>query len=929
LTAINGALDSQAVANILVGLRSSSSEHSEVREVLVALCKNLSQNPAILRGMKSRELSMTLQGMQGMSSEIPQVDKLLELLCDGLDDRLTSDHLIHQLGFQSGDELGAALGGLKQMSAENLQVRRLLRHLGRAMIKAPSPTGFLKVKGKKSPGMNEQNIANSLYGFQSMDCRTEEVRIILAALAREILLYEGTISGRTVANALYGLQCMTASTDEVKAVLKSLTKKIDRDATDYTGQHIAMALYGLQWMSANGKEMECLINVLADRIEATPVYLSGTHLASAVYGMQSMSTNFPYVRRLVKALADKMPEDAYPRRGGLSDTSPAAISPELNAIPTLNSSLSILPNNYNKDIELCISGQETAMMMHGMRCMGSEWAQVQDMLTAITYRMRQPSIRPQVSTLYNNTNPINSVSSSLGSSFGSGKATEPGPEIGGTVISTFKTPSSISGSSQMTAKELSRAINGLQNMGGGRMSSPIPLQRSISISGGVSYNILPVLGVDGEGLGKKRQRVPLPLLSVLTALADRLEARAERLSGPMVATAVYGLQGLSADIPPVRKIVRILAADLGWSSTPLDSRNMGNIMYGMQKMTITSRNKQVKELLSSISKAFKMTPYPLSAQAVGNCFYGLQGMSSEIPEVREIIRALAVKVNDMPLAPSAQKLKFSNDYDDCGDNSDIGKIVDDSNETSRDTTTTIKIKVGKKVSEEGERFRSPVFSYMMTGQNIGNALWGLRNTTSRHEEVREALAALSIKISQSYAELNGQDIGNALYSLHAMDGEAVEVRAVLRALAQKIVTSRQPLSGLDIGMSLFGLRSMDAEIPEVRAILGTLIVKIRSSDCEFKLKELSMAIIGVLNATPWIRDDFLNVLASKTPGMSKYEVEDLEESEKSDKWKQNQLIEMQEYDGKSRENRKLKDRPPPSPPLLEDQPFLEEWEGVQ
>ena len=47
-------------------------------------------------------------------------------------------------------------------------------------------------------------------------------------------------------------------------------------------------------------------------------------------------------------------------------------------------------------------------------------------------------------------------------------------------------------------------------------------------------------------------------------------------------------------------------------------------MYGMQKMTMTSRNRQVRELLSSISKAFKMTPYPLSAQAVGNCFYGEQ-----------------------------------------------------------------------------------------------------------------------------------------------------------------------------------------------------------------------------------------------------------------------------------------------------------------
>ena len=52
--------------------------------------------------------------------------------------------------------------------------------------------------------MNEQNIANSLYGLQSMDCRTKEVRKILAVLAGEIMGCDGRLSGRTIANSLYG-----------------------------------------------------------------------------------------------------------------------------------------------------------------------------------------------------------------------------------------------------------------------------------------------------------------------------------------------------------------------------------------------------------------------------------------------------------------------------------------------------------------------------------------------------------------------------------------------------------------------------------------------------------------------------------------------------------------------------------------------------
>ena len=99
----------------------------------------------------------------------------------------------------------------------------------------------------------------------------------------------------------------------------------------------------------------------------------------------------------------------------------------------------------------------------------------------------------------------------------------------------------------MTAKELSRALNGLQNMGGGRIATPSPFQQqSISLTSGIS----PWVDDDGDSFvsgSKKRQRVPIPLLQVLTALADRLETRAERLSGPMVATAVYGLQVQNGD----------------------------------------------------------------------------------------------------------------------------------------------------------------------------------------------------------------------------------------------------------------------------------------------------------------------------------------------------------------------------------------------
>ena len=150
------------------------------------------------------------------------------------------------------------------------------------------------------------------------------------------------------------------------------------------------------------KEMECLIIALAEQIEASSIYLSGTHLASSVYGMQSMSSNYPYVRRLLKALADKMPAladkmpalaDKMPQLSVISRTEDDIFTSPISTITSTSTSSSSSSktkgrvaasmtasdmniHELNNKVDLSLSGQETAMVMHGLRCMGSEWAQV-------------------------------------------------------------------------------------------------------------------------------------------------------------------------------------------------------------------------------------------------------------------------------------------------------------------------------------------------------------------------------------------------------------------------------------------------------------------------------------------------------------------------------------------------------------------------
>ena len=157
----------------------------------------------------------------------------------------------------------------------------------------------------------------------------------------------------------------------------------------------------------------------------------------------------------------------------------------------------------------------------------------------------------------------------------------------------------------------------------------------------------------------------------------------------------------------------------------------------------------------------------------------------------------------------------------------------------------------------------------MNGQNFGNALYGLKSMSSDCVEVRDLLRAIVHKMHNSSSEMTGQNIGNALYGMQGMSESHVEVREVLSRMAHQVMMSQSKLSGLDIGMSLYGLRSMDSNnSAEVTILLGLLIQKIKSDpNLDMRLGELSLAIIGILQASPWIRDDFLETLALKTTGM--------------------------------------------------------------
>lgn len=98
----------------------------------------------------------------------------------------------------------------------------------------------------------------------------------------------------------------------------------------------------------------------------------------------------------------------------------------------------------------------------------------------------------------------------------------------------------------------------------------------------------------------------------------------------------------------------------------------------------------------------------------------------------------------------------------------------------------------------------------MKAQEMANALYGLQGMSSDHIEVKELLIAIEKKIisSRSSQIFNSQEIGNALYGLQNLKSECPEVRNLLLAMRKKMINFNVILNAQSVGSAFIGLQGV-------------------------------------------------------------------------------------------------------------------------
>jgi hypothetical protein len=346
-------------------------------------------------------------------------------------------------------------------------------------------------------------------------------------------------------------------------------------------------------------------------------------------------------------------------------------------------------------------------------------------------------------------------------------------------------------------------------------------------------------------------------------LAMAIDANIERMDCVNLATLLFHTGKKRLLLTPA--FIKRIAVRFNLLKEELRAREASNALYGLKCMS--SECVEVRLLIHALAIKVQNSTTELVAQAVGNALYGCQMMTSDHEEVRYMLNVLAIKVGQCNEPLEAQNVGNAL-YGLRGMNSDCKEV------------RALLVSLTPKVAGARED---------LNGQALGNSLYGMQGMSSRETEVCAILNILAIKASQTWENLKAQEVGNALYGLKRMNSDVADVRALVEALvpkiasspeildaqaignsfygmqcmksdnvavltllatmAEKVTQSHAELDGQAMGNSLYGLQGMSSEHSEVRAVVTAITMKIQSSYLEMNAQELGNALYGLQNMT--------------------------------------------------------------------------------
>lgn len=336
-----------------------------------------------------------------------------------------------------------------------------------------------------------------------------------------------------------------------------------------------------------------------------------------------------------------------------------------------------------------------------------------------------------------------------------------------------------------------------------------------------------------------------PVANLFMQLSEQIKLFNGPFDSESLAFAMQGLQKCKINQPGIPEILGVLVSGASRIDGVICHRDLKMCFLGMSNMTANLNH--VRNMLTILTGHLRRQNEKLTAESVLVILGSTKYMKSEFHEVRDLIAAVAEKVEKSNLILGDEKYFML--Y----------------NLRGMDSRSPEPVSLLRVLTPSLER---PVSS--VSGKYVGVALYGLRGMSSALPEVRRVIQILFEEWRLQSIRLDGQAIGNAVYGLQRMDCDCEEVRNIVTLLADMITRSSGTarLNPLAAAMAVYGLKSMEGSHREVRHLIHALTPLIRQCAYTFNSVNISNLLYGMRRMSSDYEEvrNLLEVMAVKIDG---------------------------------------------------------------
>ena len=298
----------------------------------------------------------------------------------------------------------------------------------------------------------------------------------------------------------------------------------------------------------------------------------------------------------------------------------------------------------------------------------------------------------------------------------------------------------------------------------------------------------------------------------------------DQVSDREISMALFGMQKMSKGGPEVRRVLKYIGSLLQHHNNgQFEAKRLGFCLTGIT--CLSSDIPEVDEIINELSKKSTIATGNVSSQELSMILHGITNMDSDKQSIRKLLKSLVSIINNVD--------KMTAPGDVSSGLSGLQKL----HSNNKDVTNFIRAIINLLKRSE-VKFTRPY--------EVSTTLYGLQGLGTQSNESRELINEYMKLFDGVKGEFSPRELAMSIYGLKNCDSNCKETFLLLDMMKHHVSQFKGTLSSQDVATIIYSLQRMRSwSDPRVLSFIREIAPHIRAAKGTFNPKGLSMAVNGL------------------------------------------------------------------------------------